>query len=367
MKAIEAHADNDMAAQTGAPCDWSCVVHLHSTYSDGTPTVPELLEDAAANDRDAVLLTDHDTLGARADGWERWHGSVLLVVGTEISTAGGHLLAFGVERSPDLRRRPGSEAAREVARQGGICFAAHPFSEGSAMSTTIGRPHPWLELEDANLTGIEVWSLITDAAESWRSPREALRFLRQPVAATSRPERSRLERWDQLGRDRRIVGIGGLDAHQSGVRVAGGRIVSPFSNRRFFGSLGTHVLTEGPASGDVATDRTSLLASLAAGRCYLAMDWHTPARGFDFWATSGEQVAVMGQAVEVGLWRLRAALPLPARLILFRDGEAIMTASASSNLDLEVERAGVYRLEAWLRRAGTDVCWIISNPIYLRA
>ena len=75
----------------------SCVVHLHSTYSDGTATVPELLEAARNADVDALLLTDHDTLAARRDGWEGDHEGVFLFVGIEVSPKHGHYLAFGVD------------------------------------------------------------------------------------------------------------------------------------------------------------------------------------------------------------------------------------------------------------------------------
>jgi histidinol phosphatase-like PHP family hydrolase len=50
--------------------DVSCVVHVHTTYSDGTATVPEVLDAARASGADALLVTDHDSLGARRDGWE---------------------------------------------------------------------------------------------------------------------------------------------------------------------------------------------------------------------------------------------------------------------------------------------------------
>jgi histidinol phosphatase-like PHP family hydrolase len=60
--------------------DVSCVVHVHSTYSDGTATVPELLGAAREAGADALLLTDHDSLGAREDGWEGMHGGVFLLV-----------------------------------------------------------------------------------------------------------------------------------------------------------------------------------------------------------------------------------------------------------------------------------------------
>ena len=60
-----------------APVDLACVVHCHSTYSDGTGTVAEIAAAAARAGADAVLLTDHDTLAARRQGEERWHGTVL--------------------------------------------------------------------------------------------------------------------------------------------------------------------------------------------------------------------------------------------------------------------------------------------------
>src|SRR5262245_66568464 len=76
--------------------DVSCVAHVHSTYSDGTTTVPELLSATRDAGADALLLTDHDTLGARREGWEGMHGGVFLLVGVEISPKGGHYLSFGV-------------------------------------------------------------------------------------------------------------------------------------------------------------------------------------------------------------------------------------------------------------------------------
>jgi hypothetical protein len=346
--------------------DWSCVIHVHSTYSDGTATVPELLADAARNDRDAILLTDHDGLSARAEGWEGWHGGVMLVVGTEITTAGGHLLAFGVERSPDLRAHPPAAAIAHVAAEGGICFAAHPFSAGSAMSKTIGRPHPWEALEDPGLTGIELWSLITDSAERWRSPLEALRFLRDPAAALQAPEGERTRCWDALGAERRVVAIGGLDAHQSGLRLRGGRALSPMPNSRFFSYLSTHVLTREAPSGDASADSAALLAALAGGCCYLAMESEWPATGFGFEASDGDRVVQMGAEVEAGLWTMRTRIPRPARLRLIRDGAVIAETADAIGLEREVHLPGIYRVEAWMSSGARELPWVISNPIYLR-
>src|SRR5215208_6290228 len=68
--------------------DLSCVVHLHSTHSDGTGTVAEIARAAARASVDAVLLTDHNSLAARRRGEEGWYGSVLVLAGHEVSPRG---------------------------------------------------------------------------------------------------------------------------------------------------------------------------------------------------------------------------------------------------------------------------------------
>ena len=97
----------------------SCVVHVHSTYSDGTATVPEIIAAARRNGADAVLVTDHDTLAAQREGWEGWHGSVLVLVGEEISPPGGHFLAFGIDREIAHRGRSEREICAAVESAGG--------------------------------------------------------------------------------------------------------------------------------------------------------------------------------------------------------------------------------------------------------
>ena len=113
----------DHLRQPGAPSsavdplggnDLSCVVHVHPTFSDGHATVEEMLADARAAGAGALLLTDHDSLEARRQGWEGWHDGVLLLVGQEISPRGGHLLAFGLEGETDHRGRGERELTREV-------------------------------------------------------------------------------------------------------------------------------------------------------------------------------------------------------------------------------------------------------------
>jgi predicted metal-dependent phosphoesterase TrpH len=103
--------------------DVSCVVHVHTTYSDGTASVGELVAAAAEAGADAVLVTDHDSLGARRDGWEGRHGKVVVLVGTEVSPKQGHYLAFGVDREIPHGGRSALEIAEAVRGAGGVGFA----------------------------------------------------------------------------------------------------------------------------------------------------------------------------------------------------------------------------------------------------
>lgn len=106
-------------------------MHLHTLYSDGTATVGALLDWVELRtDLDLIAITDHE----RIDGAQRAAElcaaggySFDLVVGEEITTRRGHLLAlFLTERIPALR--PLTETLERVHAQGGIAIAAHPMA-----------------------------------------------------------------------------------------------------------------------------------------------------------------------------------------------------------------------------------------------
>ena len=351
--------------------DLACVIHVHSTYSDGTATVAELIESSSKCDRDVLLLTDHDTLAARHAGWEGWHGSVLVGVGVEISPPVGHFLAFGLDREIPHAEIDEAEIPAAVADAGGFGFAAHPFSRGSAMAARYrltnrvgGKPHGWAALDDERLAGIELWSLTTDAAEAWRSPRDAIRYLRHPERALDGPPPHHLSGWDRLCATRRVAAVGGLDAHQHGVRV-GSRILSPMSNARYFRLLSTYAQLSRAPTGDGELDLAAVYEALREGRSYLSVDAFGEGRGFRFWGEGPHGAAVMGSEHAAGEWRLRARAPRSGRMRLLRNG-ATVAASDSAALEHAASEPGVYRVEVHVSAGGRDRPWILSNPIYLR-
>lgn len=344
--------------------DLACAIHVHSTHSDGTGTVAEIARAAAHAGVRVVLLTDHDSMGALHDGEEGWHGDVLVLVGVEVSPPDrNHYLAFGIGERIDHRRLSPAGVVDEVRRRGGFGFAAHPFSEGSTRFRRLGNSMLWEDLDAVD--GIEVWSFLADNGQRVGSLREALRFVARPESyVTTAPARN-LAEWDRMGVSRRVVGIGGLDAHQYGRRIAG-RAVRLMSYRRSFRQLHTRVLASEPLTGDLEHDREQVYSALRAGRCYIAAPQVAPPTGFAFFAErpGGERLEMGAEAPARG-WTLHALLPRPADVRLLRDG-AEVARLRSPALVHAAEGPGVYRVEANLAARGAERTWILSNPIYLR-
>jgi hypothetical protein len=343
--------------------DLACVVHLHSTYSDGTGTVPEIARAARRAGADVVLLTDHDTLAAKERGEEGWYDDVLLLVGTEVSPRRrNHYLAFGVDRPIDHAGLDAAGICRAVRNAGGFGFAAHPFSRGSDRFRDRAPGMPFEDLECDALHGLELWSFVNDTGEAVGGIADMVRFVTMPGRVLDHPPEQNLRTWDALCRKRRVVAIGGLDAHQFGKRIGPFVPIRVMAYRRSFRFIRTHVLCEEPLRRDLAHDSERVYAALREGRCYIAVDSVAPATGFRFEADD----LPMGAEGRAGTRRtLRARVPLPARLRLLRDGAEVATREGEG-LEHEVEEPGVYRVEAYRRAKGRERTWILSNPVYLR-
>jgi hypothetical protein len=342
------------------------IIHCHSTYSDGTGTVPEIASAARANDLDYLLLTDHDTLAAAQHGEEGWHGSVLLLVGTEVSPyRRNHYLAFGLSEPLDHRGLTPAQIVARVNEAGGFGFPAHPLSRGSQRFKRGGQGMPWDDLEADGYTGIELWSFVTDTAERVNSIRDLMRFILTPQHFIDHPPRRNLDTWDALCRRRRCVALGGTDAHQIGIRVAGHVPLRLMAYKRSFRHLRTHLLVDEPLRHELDPDRAAVFGALRAGHAFLAVDSVAPAQGFRFWAESTGTALSMGDEGSAGEWVLRVRLPAPARVRLMRDGTDV-AAATGTGLEHRVEGPGVYRVEAYREARGRERTWVLSNPVYLR-
>ncbi len=376
--------------------DYAGAMHVHSTYSDGAGTVEEIAAAANRAGLDFLVLCDHSTLQAHTDGKDGWRGKTLVLIGTEITTDAGHLLALGVPDSFVPAPHEAEAAQIAIQQTGGLGFVALPCDLKDHWRN-FSRMQDGIGLEVFNLSAIARTKInLPGLVEVWRryksrSPQRAFHL----VAARPAPE---LRLWDKLTAApepglpaRRVVGIASLDAHA----------VMKFARRSYpfptyeetFRTLRTHLLTTEPLShGESARkeagekDSALVYSALAQGHCYMAYDNYADPTGFTFEAgpedrsTSRMPAALMGDALTFpaekasasAVFVLTAQAPRTRSLVrLYHDGR-LVAAARGGRLDYAVRAPGVYRIEVFLyRRRIGSLCfgarpWIFSNPIYVQ-
>lgn len=347
--------------------------HVHTTASDGAGTAEEVAAAAARAGLDFVVITDHGD-GTRAPAPPRYRAGVLVVDAVEISTTGGHYAALGLGLAPYRLAGEPRDVIADVTRLGGFGIATHPDSIKGELS--------WREWQ-APFEGLE-W---LNADSAWRDePRGALAqalvgyWLRGPEVMASLFDRpmTPLARWDALLRRRRVVALGGHDAHaRMGARGDWEPADSRYglqvpSYEAAFRTFSLGVTLPAPLSRTDATgDAANLLAAIRAGRVTTVVDALAGPARLSFVAEHPGDVAPAGDEVPPGLAaRLTATLTpsVPgADLQIIRDG-AVVTRSGDGTAALE-HAAGAapaaYRVEVqWPGAPGTPpIPWIVSNAI----
>lgn len=345
-------------------------LHVHSDYSDGAGTIPQIMEAAQAAGVDFVLLSDHNTNQPAQDGWEEQYSQTpLLVTSTELTlNPRSYLMALDMptDWDPVVKMAP-QAAIDDINHRGGFSVVCLPFDMKSS----------WEHWDAEGYAGFEVINFSTIARRHlnpvslfWISRRykkhgccAALRSL------ATRPDRE-LALWDRLTRSgRRMVGIASLDAHA--VLKIWGRTYPIPSYEDAFRTLTTQVLIPG-ATGSEPHSRREILEAMRAGRCFMVYECNGDAREFSFGAEAWRGEAVMGETLESsGMVRFRASAPKQCLMKLLRNGR-VVAASDTGRLEHEDNEPGAYRVEAYTYRKKIGPLylgvrsWIFSNPIYIQ-
>ncbi len=108
----------------------SVELHTHSALShDGRDPVDLLLQQAAAVGLDALAVTDHDEIDASVEAAELAAEYGLVgIVGMEVTSAAGHVLAFGIDELVPSGL-PFDETLDRIRKAGGIAVVPHPFQK----------------------------------------------------------------------------------------------------------------------------------------------------------------------------------------------------------------------------------------------
>jgi len=349
--------------------EYKGIIHAHTSLGGhSTGTFDELIEAANANNLDFVIMTEHytdkyDTAALTLNGM---YGKTLFVGGNEIDTADGDrfLMIPGGADAASLRKMPTNTVLDELHSENRLAFITYPEKFKS-----------W----DSDFDGDEVFSLHTNAKKMnpflalfdliWSYPAyPALTF----ATYFKRPD-DNLAKFDEIAAKRKVVFTAGTDAHSNiGFHLlgddAGNKLINikidPYKTT--FQLARVHVLID----KNKPLTRENLIEALKMGHAFVGFDVLGDTSGFSFSANNGAETRVMGDdiALSQGV-KLQAFSPVPARFVVFRNGERFSESQPTGEILSDVKESGTYRVEVYLDQLGSPfdkMPWIISDPIYVR-
>ena len=346
------------------------VMHVHTRRSDGTGTIEQVADAAARAGLAFVVVTDHGDASRPPDA-PAYHRGVLMIDAVEVSTAGGHVVALGLDGAPYPLGGAPADVVEDIHRLGGIAIAAHP-----------GSPRAELAWQDwvAPVDGLE-W---VNGDSEWRdeTPWSLLRGLltypfRGPEALASlldRPEPV-MRQWDALAQQRPVVGLAASDAH---ARISLTSIGEPYdthaslpfpSYSAVFGAMSIS-LDGATLTGEPAMDARAVLEAIRAGHVVSQVDGLARGGRLQLTATSGGFRGVGGDRLDTAgdVTLAASATTLPgSRLRLLKNGEVIAESPLSTLERVVGPEPAEYRAEVTLRDAPgvPPIPWLVGNPVYV--
>jgi hypothetical protein len=338
-------------------------IHMHSVFSDGSGNVDHISRAASEIGLDYIILTDHNTLRAMKEGYEGWYKNTFILVGCELNDKNNinHFLAFGIDEAYSTRLSA-KQYVKKVKEEGGIGFIAHPHEKRKHMKEH--PPYPWDEWDSEDFTGIEIWNHMSEWMENLTEQNKYQAFL-HPLRTIVAPPQETLKIWDDLNFKRRVVGIGGVDAHAHKYNLLGFLEVEIFPYKVLFKSIRTHILTEielvkGKSEKAIESTKNIIYDALGAARCFFANDYHHDSKGFRFFAKSDGKIYQMGESVPLSKKvNLNVFLPVSkAEIRLIHNGKKVNQVESNEG-KFVVSKKGVYRVEVYYN----NKAWIFSNHI----
>jgi hypothetical protein len=341
------------------------VVHIHTTFSDGTGRYSQVIQAAAELGLEFLLFSDHWTLMPRRQNREGFYNGVLVGIGCELNDENGHnhLLGFELDEEIEPGIQP-TDYTRRIVEAGGWAVVAHPDERRNALPEFPA--YPWTTWESEDFQGIEIWNHLSEWMERLTRWNKLWLYL-NPRRSAIAPTDWTLQTWDKLNLRRKVVGIGGADAHAHHYPLWRNIDVSIFPYKVAFRSIQMHLLLdEPPEQMDSREALKQLFKSLRFGRTFIANRYLGQARGFRFWGedeTSGTQYH-MGERLPAGTELVfRVKLPQDVtHAVLIKDSQPICRWRGAGGA-FRSRGSGVYRVEARRYRRA----FIYSNPIVIES
>ncbi len=340
---------------------YSGVIHIHSTYSDGSRDIPDIASIANELDIDFLLFTDHNTLQPKFNGLQGWYDKVLVGIGCEINDISdqNHYLAFDIDKEVSWKLPP-KEYVKKVSGLGGFGIIAHPDEKRTSMPEY--PTYPWTVWDSKEFNGIEIWNQMSEWMEGLNHLNKFYRFI-HPRKSVTAPKQETLRKWDELNLERKVVGIGGVDAHGHIYKLWGLFKVIIFRYKVLFKTIRTHVLlTEELKKGkDYEKGLRQVYDALKNAQCYISNFMLGDADNFRMIAISeNEEVTIGGMIRFHKSLRLQVSTMLKTKNILIHNGIAV-NETIGDKTEFLLQKRGVYRIEVYLDKRP----WIFSNHIHV--
>ncbi len=354
------------------------ILHVHTDRSDGQSGFDEIAEAARRAGLRFVVFADHAD-GTRAPVPPVYRSGVLCLDGAEISTTGGHYLAFDMQTAPYPLGGDPVDVVEDVRRLGGFGVVAHADSPKAELA--------WREWE-AGFDGLELLNPDTSwrvhlYEGTWRSRLSLAVALgtypfrpSETIAGLLTDSPGIRTRWAAISEVRRVVGIAGADAHAKLPLMSADPGDNSYSlplpsYEAAFRTLSVNVTPSGPLTGIASTDAARILEGIRLGRLYTAVNgWASPP-AFEFTATNRTGAAAAGDVLGVGgevSLRIRHNAPPEFVTSVWRGPDTVAASLRGRDVTLSVgETPGVYRVEIRDPRHPAGPAWITSNPVYVRA
>lgn len=134
-------------------------LHCHTSASfDCLADPAKVVQAAVARGLTHLVVTDHDRIDGALRAREVAPAGLTVIVGEEIRTADGDLIAAFLERSV-APGRPAAETIASIREQGGVVGIPHPFDRfrgslsKSAALDALAPLVDWIEVHNARLVG----------------------------------------------------------------------------------------------------------------------------------------------------------------------------------------------------------------------
>ncbi len=346
-------------------------IHMHTRYSDGEGSHAEIGAAALAAGIDVVIVTDHNVLVSKMEGYHRdKHRQVLMLVGEEVhdrtrTPQKNHLLVIGASTELSPFAPHPQRLIDQASQSGGLTFIAHP--NDPALPAFHEDDITWEDWSVEGFTGIELWNAFSEIKTVAHNRLQGLFYALFPHLIAHGPLRDTLQRWDALtAGGKRVVAIGGSDAHAYHMRMGPiRRRVLPYEFH--FRGVNNHLLLPAALSGNLPVDRKMVLDALANGSSHIGYDLPASTRGFRFTAQGKEGAISIGEEIELndGV-TLQIRLPGPAECHLLHNGRPVKVWKDREISSYIACDPGVYRVECYIDYLGRKRGWIFSNPIYVR-